>query len=808
MGGELMTAAPIKGFFAYPSNPPNSSDAIKEAVEQLNINQEVKIKTWEELTIVGKRIISEICNEIDSSQLFLADITGINPNVLFELGYAIAKNKRIWLILDTSILNSKTLFDQFSTLISFGYAPYQNSGHIIRRFYEEIPQHDLASTLFESEIRPQLVDVVDMQLLYLKSKYENEASIKVANQLRNLRSSMIIDDPREAGGQNISWYAQQISRSTGVLCHFLQRQDSQVHNARNSLICGLAHGMGKNIVILAENEFPSPLDYKHLVRKYERSSDAVKHMERWLPTLEQQHRKERDAHKRIASVAKLATELKSFRIGEYLAENEEDYLDECFIETQEYREALEGRSRIFVGRKGCGKTANLLKLTSMLRRDPHNLVCSIRPVAYEVEGVLNLLKRYKDFDNKGFVIESLWKFLLYTELAACLAREIEQYPAHVSQSKEQTQLLEILLEEKINTMDDFSIRLERYVGEMLAIRHSDSIEAARHWLTEQLHKGILGKLRPILRKLLSERPKVAVLIDNLDKAWDRRSDLDSLAHVLLGLLAAAGRLPDELIDSNSKHTKADFSLALFLRADIFHRVMKVARERDKIVYSQMKWNNSELLLRVVEERMSASVDKPYSSHELWSHFMCERVGKLETKNFILAQIIQRPRDLLFFVKAALAHAVNCRHERIQEGDLLVAEAQYSKFAIDSILVEDNQTSGKLESLLYEFAGMNAILTTKEVKNCLQRNKFDDSEQENIIDLLCTLSFLGPQVGKDEFRYVDDPQTYQITAALARNFAKSSKKDPRYRIHNAFHTFLELDCDCDSHQLRRITSART
>ena len=72
-----------------------------------------------------------------------------------------------------------------------------------------------------------------------------------------------------------------------------------------------------------------------------------------------------------------------------------------------------------VGRKGSGKTAIFLKLGSKLAENKRNLVCVIKPIAYDLEGVVSLLKKYKERDAKGYAIESLWKFLLYAEIGAC-----------------------------------------------------------------------------------------------------------------------------------------------------------------------------------------------------------------------------------------------------------------------------------------------------------------------------------------------------------------------------------------------------
>ena len=87
------------GFFAYPSNPQTISETIRTAVSKLNSSGLVSLKVWEDCSVGGKVIVDEICREISQADIFCADLTHLNANVMFELGYAIASNKRIWLLL-------------------------------------------------------------------------------------------------------------------------------------------------------------------------------------------------------------------------------------------------------------------------------------------------------------------------------------------------------------------------------------------------------------------------------------------------------------------------------------------------------------------------------------------------------------------------------------------------------------------------------------------------------------------------------------------------------------------------------------
>src|SRR5271156_4977711 len=91
-------------FFAYPSDPASIGEVINAAISDINRTSCVVAKGWEECKVGGKVVIDEICHEIEESDIFCADLTGMNANVMFELGFAIAMNRRIWLGLDTSFV--------------------------------------------------------------------------------------------------------------------------------------------------------------------------------------------------------------------------------------------------------------------------------------------------------------------------------------------------------------------------------------------------------------------------------------------------------------------------------------------------------------------------------------------------------------------------------------------------------------------------------------------------------------------------------------------------------------------------------
>lgn len=786
------------GFFAYSSAPPSIPATIKAAIESINRTQAANIVSWEDLRTGGKYIISDICAAIDEAQFFCADITTINANVMFELGFAVTRNKRIWLIRDDTYTDYKKEFDQLRLLTTIGYSPYVNSAEIIKAFFVDKPHGTLEQTIFKQSIEPSLGprDSQDT-LVYLKSKHDTEASVRVTRVLQDSRLPLTVDDPRETSVRPLNWYTQNLYGAIAIAVHFLSsaREGFRLHNARYALVSGLARGFGLSTLMLTEqSDMLSPLDYRDTLCYYATPAEAAKLTEAWLePKVLARGSQPIAARTNYAGALKLATELKDFHLnlGEYVAENESQRLLDYFVETTAYMNVVNGTHTIYVGRKGTGKTAILIRAADQIGADVQNLVVVIKPVGYEIEGLARLFAACKTQDKKGYVIESLWKYMLYTEIAHALVKHISD-DALWQMSEPRIQELVLLLEQENSPFSGgFTIRLERVVRSLSGVRLDATSEQFRSGISEALHSGALSILRSVLSDVLAKKHQVILLVDNLDKPWTRSADLDQLAEFLLGLLAAANRVSEELRQKSKGKLATNFNSAVFLRSDIFDRITSVAREPDKISYTRLRWDDSELLLRVIEERYTSSHGAASDPADMWHKYFCEQVKGMPTRDYLTRRILPRPRDIVFFVKAAVSFAVNRKHDRVEEKDILDGEKQYSQYAWDSILVENGITVPQLEAVLLEFVASASVVSESTARKLVSRSGIDAEKVDPVISHLVKLTFLGLEVSEGTFVYADEPKALKKNLVLADRYFESVDRERRYEINTAFRSYLEV-----------------
>lgn len=742
-------------------------------------------------------MLAEIEKAIRDSDLAIFDLTQLNENVLFEVGIAIGANRVIWPLRDPTDESRKSDWNAIGLLDQLGQVRFTTSDDIVGAFMEERP--DLQSTpLFESTLQTQLIAGRPPSIFYLAEPLQTDAGRAVQRLLGEKSSTdlpLVTADPSEASVQTLPWFAQHLYSAEVVIVHLAaaRRTGAPAHNARASLIAGLARGMNKPLLMLAESDYVSALDYRDLLYPYDDAASCRTRLDHWLgrtlQPLQGRLAEARDA----AAALKLSTELRSVDLGEYVAENEVGGLERYYVETPAFREVLSGASRVYVGSKGAGKSATALSAEAALRQDARKLVCTIKPPGYDLNGLVRLFSSYEEHDTRGYVAESLWKYLLATELALAIEEDLSRRPAGSVPDDPEWRLLEFITENKEWLKTDFASRLERAVEQLVSLGSIDGLADARERISETLHRGPLRQLKELLGPALKGRDRVSIVVDNLDKAWDKEADAPQLSRLLLGLLACMDSFRTDL-ERATDGSNVPISLSLFIRSDIFATVLQFAREPDKLPVHRIRWPAEAELLEVVQRRYVASQDREVLPEELWSKYFCPQVGSQSTQDWILFTCLPRPRDVLYLTRAAIDQAVGHRHPRVEESDLLAAELEYSLFAFEAAVVEGNQRVGIIEDVLLECAGAPTLLTDTHLREILGAAKVADADLDRVIDVLRDLSFLATIVGDGARLLTDSPREKQRADVLRRKRQQVDQASPSFEIHPAFWSYLDLERD--------------
>jgi hypothetical protein len=578
-----------------------------------------------------------------------------------------------------------------------------------------------------------------------------------------------------------------LAQSTGVLINLAgeDRVNSRVHNLRNAVVAGMSVALEIELLILAEEDYSPPFDYADLLSVYETSAACLNAANPWLDGL-------RPDSVRIGRRQSAKSPLAGLRFGEHVAENERSDLAEYFISTAAYEEVVAARDSLFVGHRGTGKTANALQAFEQVSSTKENLAVLIKPAGFEFTALLATVDRLPEFTH-DYLFDTLWRFLIHTELASAVVGRLDRRPAYLPESEEEIGFREFVESLPFDIRADLSVRLDQVLSHLMMIGSPQdlSVETGRVVINEAFHIEALARLRHNLGLVLKDHKRVAVFIDNLDKGWERRARIEVLARLILGLLSARGRVLVDFAKQDWWREEVRLTVAIFLRSDIYSYVTAEAREPDKLNVSSIRWNDPEVLLRVIEERVESAWHFPGEPPATWGRIFQETVAGEDTRTYIMRSILPRPRDLVYLANAALAKAVDRRHDQVTAQDLVDAVQIYSQYAYEALLVENGITIPEMQDVLYTFLGSSSVISGGEIWSRLEAAGIGRERHEAIVARLVEMSFLGLETAPDVFEYPEVGSEGSRAAALAARHQPNPVLR-RFRVHRAFQAFLVIE----------------
>ena len=778
-----------RGFYAYPSSSSLLCETIESAIRSINEHKIAKIEGWQRTRIGGKIVIKEILSRIASSDIFLCDLTGLNPNVLFELGYAMALRKRAWITLDTTKHQSAEQYGALDILSGFGYRAHTNYENIVSQFLQDFSYFDLKEHLLkehDSWIDSVLQGSMKNDVFYIPSSVETTTVKNLINYLASLKKhnkrKVVWHDRLENSFDPLRWHLRNILEANSVIAHLddADSADAAVNNARCSLLAGIAYGFNKNVLLIAPDPFEAPFDYRSMLVPYKTARQCRKAVERWLTSVfmtRVETRKEADD----PELALLA-----FHIGETTAENEEVELPDYFMRTAAYSAGTKSKGRVFVGRKGTGKTANLYQLREHFARDQSNIVVTIKPVSFRIAAYGRLIDDY--FDRPELAsdfIERTWRAIVYSEIAIPVLELIQRETRYREPTADEAAVIDHVNQHREFVEADFADRIDliRLMVET-EVDRGRSPKAALNEIAEDLTRPLLSAYLSMFRRY----QQVVVLVDNLDKAWSVSEDRSVQTRIIFGLLDLWNTMAQEL-----SSIKGEVRFLVFLREDIFNHVIADVNEPDKmrLALSHISWSDEEQLAEMLEKRFAACAPG-LQGGEVWSELFCRNVDGMETKRYLLHHVMPRPRDLIHVVRTAIDNCVGRSRSRIEADDLKDALREYYQFLLENMFSEYGGYVPNIRDVVQAFAGGPTQLSGYQIWTTLVGKKAAARGFRETVEFLVRVSFLGMEIdGVAEFAYTSD-DVRRLLPLVRRGLRWYELRGTRFVVHPAFYAGLGLD----------------
>jgi hypothetical protein len=695
----------IDGLFLYPNSPAIIANTLEEAIQQLRTAASLKTwKTWKGLGVTGQIIFCQICKAIRFSNLVIADVTTLNFNLLFEIGFAIGLGIPVLPVRDSSFIKDAKIFNELGLIDTLGYFDFQNSTDLVK----ELLRGGRLAPVFPA---PQSVDK-ERPIYLMKTPIQSEGMIRLMSSVKKSGLRFRSFDPREYARLSLHDAVKQVSSSLGIVVHLMspERSEATTHNARCAFVAGLGLATGRHVLMLQETTVHQPIDYRDVVRCYN-SARAIPDL--LIPFVKSVVEMLQESQ--FVPTSLPLTPLEKVDLGDLAAENEILALRSYFVPTGQYNEVRRGHARLVVGRKGAGKTAIFYGIRATYGQERSRLLLDLKPEGHQLvklrEAILNDLPP----GVQQHVVTAFWNYLLLMEIAHKIVHTEQQaayrdinlrmayddvknaYGMHQSTEAEQ---------------GDFSERLLALVEDIVRRRDASGSIKQGNEVTRLVYRSDIRRLNDAISRYVSVSRKedIWLLFDNVDKGWPifdvRKEDIV----IITGLLEASRKLQRQF-ENRSVNLRA----VIFLRNDIYDHLILNPADRGKDNPAILDWNDPETLKELLRRRITLSTGLDESFIELWRLFFVSHVKGEESFSYILGRTLMRPRELLRFVRGCINVAVNRRHEQVSEDDILHAERSYSDDELVDLSLDLKDVKPQYADTPYAFIGAPAILAPGDVQ---------------------------------------------------------------------------------------------
>jgi hypothetical protein len=251
-------AGPPIAFVAYSSRDAALAQVIGDAVHVANgENDRVRYETWVYNDVPGNPLISPILGRIEESEFIIADVTTLNLNVVYEIGFAIGTGKRAYLIRHQGTAGDKVVAREAGIFDTLGYHEYSDRDDLVRRLTSNIDPEPLQ---FSAELDHRT------PVYLVEPPVKGLAVTAMIGRLKKARYRYRSFIPGEDVRLSAVDAIRQVASSSGILITLEEpaKPHATVHNIRSMFVAGLADGKGKPLLVLCPAGTDAPLDVRYV----------------------------------------------------------------------------------------------------------------------------------------------------------------------------------------------------------------------------------------------------------------------------------------------------------------------------------------------------------------------------------------------------------------------------------------------------------------------------------------------------------------------------------------------------------------
>lgn len=366
---------------------------------------------------------------------------------------------------------------------------------------------------------------------------------------------------------------------------------------------------------------------------------------------------------------------RNMNIGDLSAENDDEFLEQCFIETHEYEEIsnFNKNKMILLGRTGSGKTALLKKLERT-----SEVFIEINPSTFALEYINNVPFVAK-LKEENVNLEAFYKFLWLHEIISKIIKNyfpgdslsgasLVHFFLNNNQDKKKIQMFKDYLDqyEGLWFQQDFPEKVTQEIqtnlsaklkfpemGELTSGISEKEKKEIQSQTTQYVQQEQIKQLLNIIDLLKgyfknNQQKRITVAIDNLDENWIDDESKYKLINALLTSIRSFTDTPP-------------LKIIIALRADLLEKTCLVNNrqdEKDGSFMVKLDWTK-QMIADLLNKRIQYLFKHQYTKQNvrLEEVFSC-KINNVEATDFIIGRTMMRPRDAISFVNICIRTADN------------------------------------------------------------------------------------------------------------------------------------------------------
>lgn len=766
------------GFIAYPGQPESIAQTIRDAASLINTDSSFDFQTWEENDIAGRHLTAPIFSGLKNSNILIADITRLNFNVTYEIGYAIGVGKRAFLVRNNQFTQDKETVTKIGIFDTLGYEGYTNTEELVALIRSIKDLNPLRTITKLNNRAPVFI---------IETPLKGDVLTHLISRVKKARLFYRSFTPSEESRMSAIETIMHVSSSYGIIIPLLSPdfKDATIHNIRAAFVAGLSHGLNKTTLLLQDKGGPlSPLDIRDYVKNYTHPDDITNHIHRFSLSVYGKLQKVKEP------VLPSGNLLSTVVFGDPMAENEFQNLGRYYLQTDEFSRALRGEVNLVVGRKGTGKTALFSQVRNHKRSDKRNVVVDLKPEGYQLIKLKEEVLDHLSVGSKAHLITAFWEYLLYLEVChKVLEKDSEVHLRDHTLYEGYQTLYKLYNSNPYIGEGDFSERLAELssaISQEYSTKYGGDVQfkLMADEVTSLIHSHNIRELRKHLSNYLKNKNETWILFDNIDKGWTTQGLAKGDITILRCLLDAARKIQREM-----NKTGFQFNVVVFIRNDVYQLLMEESADFGKELRATLDWNDPELLREILRKRLIENdMLKDASFFQLWAQIFVTHYKGEETSQFLIERSLMRPRNLLKIVNACKGYAVNLQHDRVEEIDIEKGLYVYS----NDLIVDADQELTDVEpgaaNLIYQFIGEKTHYSYLELMNMLSEGGIREEDHGRIIDFLLYYGFFGLWVDRNKTQYIYD---VNYNMGILRSIVRKKVPNVTFEMNPAFWSGLEL-----------------